>query len=238
MSYVQGFVIPVATGKRDAYLAMAQMAAPLFLEYGASRVVECWGDDVPHGTLTDFYRAVAAEEGETIVFSWIVWPDHATAKAAETTMMEDERMKPPEDMPFDGKRLIYAGFDEIYDGGQGGPFGYIDGFLAAVPIASKEAYLDHARTMTAIIAENGCTRGTENWAEDIAEGKVTDFRRAVQLEPGEAVVFSWLEWPDKATRNAGMGKMMEDPRVHALDMPFDGKRMIYGGFVPILDTAN
>lgn len=117
MPYIDGFVAPAKD--REAYRAMAAHAAPIFVEHGALRVVEAFGDDVPHGKVTDFYRAVQAEEGETPVFSWIVWPDKATRDAGWEKVMADERMKPPETMPFDGKRMFWGGFETIVDVGQG-----------------------------------------------------------------------------------------------------------------------
>jgi uncharacterized protein YbaA (DUF1428 family) len=115
MSYIDGFVIPVPLARKDAYRDMAAKASLVFKEYGATRVVECWGDDVPDGKLTDFRRAVKAEAGETVVFSWIVWPSKAVRDAASMRIMEDPRMKMSEDMPFDGKRLIYGGFVPLLD---------------------------------------------------------------------------------------------------------------------------
>ncbi len=115
MSYIQGFVIPVPDAKKEAYREMAAKAAPIFKEYGAERIVECWGDAVPDGKVTDFRKAVQAESGETVVFSWIVWPDKATHDAAGPKMMADPRMVPDGPMPFDGKRLIYGGFVPIFD---------------------------------------------------------------------------------------------------------------------------
>jgi uncharacterized protein YbaA (DUF1428 family) len=112
---------------------------------------------------------------------------------------------------------------------------YIDGFVIAVPTANREQFIGHAHTFDAIFIEFGATRVLECWGEDVREGKLTDFRRAVQAKPDESVVFSWVEWPDKATRDAGMEKFMKDPRMEAAgDMPFDGKRMIFGGFVPVV----
>lgn len=118
MSYVDGFVVAVPSDKKEAYRAMAAMAAPIFREYGATRVVECWGDDVPDGKVTDFRRAVQAEAGEVVVFSWVVWPSKAVRDVGGKKVMEDPRMKMGDDMPFDGKRLIYGGFDVLLDTGE------------------------------------------------------------------------------------------------------------------------
>ena len=114
---------------------------------------------------------------------------------------------------------------------------YIDGFVAAVPAANKRAYCDFARKTVPLFKEFGVTRMVECWGDDVPDGTLTDFRGAVKAEEGEIVVFSWLEWPDKPTRDAGMKKMMEDPRMKEMgDMPFDGKRMIFGGFEVLFDT--
>jgi uncharacterized protein YbaA (DUF1428 family) len=117
---------------------------------------------------------------------------------------------------------------------------YIDGFVIAVPKANKQKFIEHANKGDSVFAELGATRILECWGDDVPEGKLTDFRRAVQANEDEAVVFSWIEWPDKATRDQAMGKMESlmktDPRMspEKNPMPFDGKRMIYGGFAPIV----
>ncbi len=113
MAYIDGFIAPVDTGKQAEFLDHAQRMDSLFLEFGATRVIECWGDDVPDGTLTDFRKAVAAKDGETVVFSWIEWPDKATRDAGMARMRTDARMQGP--MPFDGKRMIYGGFAPLLD---------------------------------------------------------------------------------------------------------------------------
>ena len=115
MAYIDGFLIPVAESRKDEYLAQARAAAPIFLDLGATRVVETWGTDLTHGKQTDFFRAVAAEEGETVVFSWIEYPDKATRDDANRRMMEDKRFEALGPMPFDGKRLIVSGFTPIFD---------------------------------------------------------------------------------------------------------------------------
>ncbi len=117
MSYIDGFVIPVPTGNKDAFVKAAAKIAPMFKEYGATRVVECWGDDVPDGKVTDFKGAVKAQAGETIVFSWILWPSKAVRDDAMKKITQDPRMQPPADMPFDGKRMIFGGFEVVLDTG-------------------------------------------------------------------------------------------------------------------------
>lgn len=119
---------------------------------------------------------------------------------------------------------------------------YIDGFVIAVPKANKQAFIDSAKAVDSKFIEWGATRIMECWEDDVPDGKLTDFRRAVQATDEEAVVFSWVEWPDKAARDAGYAKM-QSPEVMSDPMwdpalnppPFDGKRMIFGGFSPVLE---
>ncbi|MEI9851299.1 MAG: DUF1428 domain-containing protein [Sphingomonas sp.] len=119
MAYVDGFVVPVPEGKKQAYIEMAAKSAPIFRDHGATRVVEAWGSDLPRGKNTDFFMAVKAEEGENVVFSWIIWPDKATRDAGWEKVMTDPRMEPPAEMPFDGKRMFWGGFEPIIDEGEG-----------------------------------------------------------------------------------------------------------------------
>ena len=117
---------------------------------------------------------------------------------------------------------------------------YIDGFVIACPEANKAAFIAHARLADPVFMELGASRILECWGDDVPEGKTTDFRMAVKAEEGEAVLFSWIEWPDKATRDSAMAKMMSgelnDPRMDQATnpMPFDAKRMIFAGFVPVV----
>jgi uncharacterized protein YbaA (DUF1428 family) len=115
---------------------------------------------------------------------------------------------------------------------------YVEGFVIPVPLANRESFIAASEAIDAVFIELGATRVVECWDDDVPEGKVTDFRRAVAAEPGEAVAFSWVEWPDKATREAGHNRMRElmdtDPRFRDNPMPFDGKRMIFGGFTPVV----
>ncbi|EPX81235.1 DUF1428 domain-containing protein [Litoreibacter arenae] len=115
MSYIQGLLIPVPIKNKDAYRKLAEMAAPIFKDYGALRIVEAWGDDVPDGKVTDFKMAVKAEDGETVVFSWIEWPDKETYHAAAQKMQTDKRWEEMSEMPFDGKRMMWGGFEPILD---------------------------------------------------------------------------------------------------------------------------
>nr|WP_302474185.1 DUF1428 family protein [Roseococcus sp. MDT2-1-1] len=116
--------------------------------------------------------------------------------------------------------------------------GYVDGFVVAVPAANKEAYRQHAAEAAPLFREFGATRLVECWEDDVPDGKLTDFRRAVQATADEVVVFAWIEYPSKEIRDAANQRMMADPRMQAMSgtMPFDGKRMIFGGFAPILDV--
>ena len=142
-----------------------------------------------------------------------------------------------ETMPFDGKRMIFGGFESIVDETGGARGGYLDGYLVPVPEGKKEAYRELAQKAAQVFKEYGATRVVEAWGDDVPDGQVTDYKRAVKAADGERIVYSWVEWPDKATRVEGWKKVMADPRMQPgeNEMPFDGKRMIYGGFVPIVD---
>jgi uncharacterized protein YbaA (DUF1428 family) len=115
---------------------------------------------------------------------------------------------------------------------------YVDGFVAAVPTANREKYLKHTADAALIFKEHGALKVVECWGDDVPEGKLTSFTMAVQRQADEAVVFSWVTWPDKKTRDDGWTKVMADPRMQpdANPMPFDGKRLIYGGFKMILEA--
>lgn len=118
---------------------------------------------------------------------------------------------------------------------------YIDGFVIACPKANKDKFILHANTADSMFIEMGAIRVIECWADDVPYGTLTDFRRAVQATEDEDVIFSWIEWPDKATRDKGYAAMIDpdnkDPRIdqEKNPMPFDGKRMIFGGFTPVVD---
>ena len=112
---------------------------------------------------------------------------------------------------------------------------YITGFLIPVKTADKDRYLESARKSWPLFQKYGCLEQVETWGEDIPEGETTSFPRAVKLEPGEAVVFSWLRWPDRAAADKCFEQMMSDPDFDGMDMPFDGKRMMWAGFDPIFE---
>ncbi|WP_336986022.1 DUF1428 domain-containing protein [Altererythrobacter aquiaggeris] len=115
MPYIEGFLAPVPSDKKDEYLAFTKKAAPLFKDIGVTRMVECWGDDLMRGKQTDFYRAVDAKDGETVVFSWMEYPDRETRDEAYVKMENDPRFEEMGEMPMDGKRMIFSGFAPIFD---------------------------------------------------------------------------------------------------------------------------
>ena len=115
---------------------------------------------------------------------------------------------------------------------------YVDGFVVAVPNKNNDKYIQHAREAAVIFKEYGALRLVECWGDALPEGQLTSFPMAVQCQPDETVVFSWICWPSKAAHDAGMEQFMNDPRIKAMnmdDMPFDGKRMIYGSFQMVVD---
>jgi len=236
MSYIEGFVVAVPRANKDAYRNFAAGSVTLFKDFGVTRQVETWGDDVPDGKVTDFKGAVKAKPDETVVFSWLEYPDKSTRDEANKKMMEDPKMKEMgEKMPFDGQRMIFGGFEPINDSGQSGKPGYVDGCLIAVPKANKDAYKEMADKHAAILKEYGATRTVDAWADDVPDGKVTDYKGAVKAKPDEIVVFSWIEWPSKEARDKGWDAAQKDPRMKDLQMPFDGQRLVYGGFSPLID---
>ncbi|WP_372656396.1 DUF1428 domain-containing protein [Hydrogenophaga sp.] len=115
---------------------------------------------------------------------------------------------------------------------------YVEGFVAAVPQKNKAAFLEHARTAAQVFKELGALRVVECWGDDVQPGKLTSFPQAVMCQPDETVIFSWIVWPSREVRDAGVAKMMQDPRMNpgTNPMPFDGKRVIFGGFQVVLDV--
>ena len=240
MAYLDGFVIAVPTANRDKFIAHAEGADTVFTDLGATRVVECWDDNVPAGHTTDFRRAVEAKDDEAIVFSWIEWPDKAARDAGMAKMMAadfaDPRMDPEKNpMPFDGKRMIFGGFQPIVTHGAPGDGDYVQGFMIPVPEGRQEDYRKMADDAWTMFKGYGATSVVEAWGDDVPEGKQTDFYRAVKAEPGEKIVFSYMTWPSRAVCDAASEKMQNDPDMKMPDdIPFDAKRMVWGGFEPVL----
>jgi uncharacterized protein YbaA (DUF1428 family) len=239
MTYFDGFVAPVPKANKDAYVKFNNETAPFLLEAGVSRFVEAWADDVPEGKVTDFRKAVNATDDEVAVFAFFEYDSKATRDAATEKMRSDERMRElGASMPFDGKRLIYGGFEAIVEEGSAGG-NYTDGFVVPVPEAKREAYRELAAKMAKVFRQHGATRVIEAFGNDVPKGEVTDFYRAVKAEDGEGIVFSFIEWPDKATRDDAWAKIMADDSMKpGDDMPFSGQRMFWGGFETIVDTAD
>ena len=115
---------------------------------------------------------------------------------------------------------------------------YVDGFLAAVPTANREKFRRHAEEAALVFKEHGALKIVECWGDDVPDGKLTSFPLAVKCQPDETVIFSWIMWPSREARDAGMAKVMADPRIQPEKnpMPFDGKRVVFGGFKVLVEA--
>ena len=115
---------------------------------------------------------------------------------------------------------------------------YVDGFVIAVPTSNREKYRTHAEAAAKVFKEHGALQVVDCWGDDVPDGKLTSFPMAVKRKPDETVVFGWITWPSRQVRDGGMTKVMADPRMQREKnpMPFDGARMIYGGFEVIVDA--
>ena len=236
MSYIQGFVCAVPGANRAAFVAHATQAAEAFRDHGYLRVVECWGDDVPEGNVTSFRKAVLARDDEVVVASWYVWPSKAAHDAVMQSPPDDPRLTPEGNpMPFDGKRVIFGGFEPLLELGTAQAGGYVDAFIAPVPRAGRTGFTEFAKACDPIFMEHGAQWIIECWGSDLPEGTQTDFRRAVAARPEEDVLFSVVQWRDRAARDAGNAQIMNDARLAEHEMPFDGQRLIFGGFVPVVE---
>lgn len=236
MTYVEGFVTPVPTANKAAYLAHAEQGAAMIRANGATRFVETWADDVPRGKLNDLWRAVQAGEDEAVLFSWFEYPDRTARDAANARMKDDPAMAAmAAEMPFDAGRMIYSGFAVINEAGTPGGFGYLDGVVVPVETAKKDAYAAFCRLAAGVFMENGATRVVDTWGDDVLDGERTDFRRATLLEPGETVAYGWIEWPSKEVRDRAWERIMQDDRLAGSgEAGMAGKRMMFGGFAPLV----
>lgn len=239
MTYFEGFIAPVPEANKDSYRKHSGQFAPIVQEFGVRRMVETWDSDVPEGKVTDFRKAVDAKPDEKVVFSFFEYPSKEARDAANEKFMSDPRMaEMGAGMPFDGKRMVIGGFEAIVEEGSAGGT-YTDGFIVPVPEGKREAYRELASKMAKVFRQHGANRVVEAFGNDVPKGQVTDFYRAVKAEDGEGVVFSFIEWPDKQTRDDAWAKIMADESLRPQgEMPFDGKRMFWGGFDKILDTAD
>ncbi len=236
MTCIQGFIGAVPTANRAGFIDHANKVADAFRELGCLSAVECWGDDVPAGEVTSFPLSVKAGADESVIIAWYIWPSKAVHDAAMQHAMTDPRMSPEANpTPFDGQRVIFGTFDPVLELGAPHPGGYVDGFVVPVSRDRRDEFVAFAQKCDPVFIEHGASWIMEAWGVDVPEGKLTDFRRAVKAEPDEEVVFSWVQWPDRAARDAGNAKVMNDPRMAAHEMPFDGRRLIFGGFEPVVE---
>ena len=237
MTYFEGFILPVPERNKEAFAQHANQLASSLRECGVRRQLEAWGSDVPEGKVTDFRKAVDAKPDENVVFAWFEYPDRQARDSANEAMMKNtQMMEMSTDVPFDAKRMILGGFDAIIEEGSAGG-SFVDGIVVPVPTDKRDEYKELAGKNAKIFREYGATRVVETLGDDVPHGQLTDFYRSVKAEEGETVAFSFIEWPDKATRDRAWQKIMQDQRMQPGGSLFDGKRMFWGGFEKILDTA-
>jgi uncharacterized protein YbaA (DUF1428 family) len=237
MAYIEGFILAVPEKNKEAYRQHAANSVAFFRECGATRLVETWADEVPDGKVTDFRRAVKAKPDEAVLFSWIEYPDRTARDAAVKKITSDPRMaEMMASMPFDAQRMIWGGFKPVSERGAAARPGYVDAMVIPVLASNEAAFRESSARISAIFMDCGATRVVDTWGDDVPDGKVTDFKGAVQKQDDERVAYSWVEWPSKEVRDAGWPKVMADARLKDHTPPFDGKRLIYGGFRPILDA--
>lgn len=237
MTYFEGFIVPVPESNKEAFAGHANHLSPSLRECGVRRQLEAWDSDIPDGKVTDFRKAVAARPDEKIVFAWFEYPDRQARDAANDSMMSNPQMaQMGRDVPFDAKRMILGGFEAIVEQGSAGG-NYVDGFIVPVPHDKREAYRALASKMANIFQQHGASRVVECFGDDVPKGEVTDFYRAVKADDGEGLVFSFIEWPNKGIRDSAWDKIMADESLRPQEMPFDGKRMFWGGFDVVIDSA-
>ena len=227
MTYFEGFIVPVPEDNKRAFAEHANGLAQSLRKCGVRRQLEAWGTDVPEGKLTDFRKAVDAKPDENIVFAWFEYPDRQSRDAANEAMMSNPQMaEMGTNVPFDAKRMILGGFEAVVE--EGAPGGsYVDGIVVPVPTDRRDDYASLAGRNAKVFREYGATRVIETLGDDVPHGQVTDFYRAVVAKEGETVAFSFIEWPDKPSRDQAWQKIMQDERMqHGGDL-FDGKRMFW-----------
>lgn len=238
MTYYSGMIAAVPVANRLQYQDHVVEAWRIMKRHGALRLVEAWGVDVPKGKVTDFQGGVAAKPDETVAFSWVEWADRTSADKGWSEMQQDPETAVMQ-MPFDGSRMIFGGFEPLMDAGKSAGAPYYQGFLLAVPEANRDRYTRMALDAWQMFERFGCLGIAENWGVDVPHGKLTDMYRATKAKDGEAIVFSWTAWPDRATCDrAGQQMQAEMEGQDMPEMPFDGMRMIWGGFETIFDSKD
>lgn len=237
MAYVDGFVLAVPNANKEAYRKLASDASVVFQKHGAIGFVENWGVNVPQGKVNCLNSAVMRKPDETVMYSWIVWPDKAARDAGNAAVMVDPDLGGPGmQMPFDGMRMIYGGFEQLFGDALAAP-GIIDGTVVPVKAASRAAYTEAAGKLAEMFCEHGAISVVDCWGDDVPEGKVNSFHTAVLREPDEAIVFSWINWKDQEVQQKAWEAIMKDPRMeqhNPKSVGADMGRMIFGSFEPLV----
>ena len=239
MTYIDGFVIAVPTANREKFTDHAHIGDAVFMDHGARRIVECWQDNVPHGKVTDFFRAVAANEDESIVFSWIEWPDKAARTAGMAVLDAVMKADPHFDqglnpLPFDDRRMLWGCFETLVECGEPSRYGYMQGFVFPAAQSGQDDLRRASELAWAPLRQEGALRLVVAWEDDVPAGGQTDFLRMVNIAPDEKVVFGFVEW---SSREACDAAARDGQGIQFGDFPLDRTRLISGGFVPVVEAV-
>lgn len=230
MRYIEAMLGSAPTDKKEAYREAAQTMSAIFRKHGALRTVDAWGAQVPRGEKTDMYRAVQAQDGETIVFACMEWASKE-ARDKGFAAAEPEMMQANAFPPLNGALAIFGRFEPLVSHGDEQAGDYIDVMFGSVQQGQKEPYTAACASYPQYFLDNGALRSVDCWGLDVPRGEKTDIYRAVQAKDGEMPVFGWIEWASQQAADDGMKATMAAMRqAEVAPPPMDNGLVIFGGF--------
>ena len=228
--YIEAMIGSAPTDKKEAYREAAQTMSAIFHKHGALRTVDAWGAQVPRGEKTDMYRAVQAQDGETIVFACMEW-ESKEARDKGFAAAEPEMMSANAFPPLNGALAIFGRFEPLVEHGHEEAGSYIDVMFGSVAQEQKGPYTAACASYPSYFLDNGALRSVDCWGAEVPRGEKTDIYKAVQAKDGEMPVFGWIEWDSQQAAAAGMRAAMAAMReAKVAPPPMDNDLVIFGGF--------